>query len=65
MTLLPIWSSTEVIKSVMGPYCGQYFILFFPFVCPWLDSSFSEKRCMMPRHTLDPCYAHLELVMDT
>jgi hypothetical protein len=65
MTLLPIWSSTEVVKLVMGPYCRQYFILFFPFVYPWPNSSFSQKRWMMPIHTLDPCYARLELVTDT
>ncbi len=65
MTLLPIWFSTEVVKLVMGPYCRQYLILFFPFVCLWPDSYFFQKKWMMPSHTLDPCYARLELVMDT
>jgi hypothetical protein len=39
---------TEVVKSVMGPYCRQYFILFFPFVCPWPIHLFLKRDGWCP-----------------
>ncbi len=36
---------------------------FFLLVCPWPDPYFSQKRWMMPRHTLNPYYGWFRLAL--
>jgi hypothetical protein len=49
-----------IVDSTKVPVLIFFLIYLFFFVWPWPDSFFLTKRWMMPRHTLDPCYACFE-----